>query len=89
MSFSLATRMACMAMRRNQIDGAGGGAVHVYALPMPAKPADAPTSAPLAIVALAVPCGSLTDVDDVALLTLTPVVGFMTLWLGFPAQMRP
>jgi hypothetical protein len=76
MSFSLATRMACMGARRNQMDASGGGAAHVYALPMPAKPEDAPSSSPLAIVALALPCGVISASAGLALLTLTPVVGF-------------
>lgn len=55
MSLSIAARIARLATIRNLIDAEGGGAVHLHAAPRAANTETAPSSAPLAIVALAVP----------------------------------
>lgn len=76
MSLSLSARTARMLAFSNAIDASGGGAVHLYGSNQPDSPEIAAFDAPLAIVALAVPCGGV-DVSDEGLvrLTLTHVSG--------------
>lgn len=55
MTAALATRRAHLLLERDLIDAAGGGAVWLMGGAMAPTPEDAPGSAPLAIVALALP----------------------------------
>jgi hypothetical protein len=75
-SLSLAARQARLSAVGALIDANGGGAAHFYALPMPAKAEDAPMNAPLAIVALATPCGTVgATPQGLATFSLTPAAG--------------
>ena len=72
MTLALATRQRRLGVIRSDIDASGPGALHLHALPV----SEPPASEPLAILALALPCGAL-DVTEAGLarLTLTPVTG--------------
>lgn len=76
MSLSLSARIARMLALRSVMDASGGGALHLYGSDQPALVELPASDAPLAIVALAVPCGEV-DVSDEGMvrLTLTPVSG--------------
>jgi hypothetical protein len=76
MGLSLLARQARLEAIGALIDAQGGGAAHLHALPMPARPEDAPTNPPLAIVALASPCGVVGATPQaLATFTLTPASG--------------
>ncbi len=76
MTLSLVARQARLSAIGRLVDSNGGGAVHLYAAPMPAKPENAPVNAPLAIVALAAVCGFAgATPQGLATFTLTPVTG--------------
>lgn len=76
MSLSLLTRQDRLLALRSRIDANGGGAVHLYAAPTIDSPETAAAAAPLAIVALSVPCGAIgVDLNGLATLAITPAVG--------------
>lgn len=75
MSLSLLVRKARLQVLADRIDAFGGGAVQLYALPMADEPEADPAGPPLAIVALAVPCGYVADALGLATLSLEDVVG--------------
>ena len=70
MSLALATRQKRLTVVRADIDTSGPGALHLHALPV----AEPPTSAPLAVLPLALPCGVMdVDANNFARLSLAPV----------------
>ena len=77
MSLSLPTRQDRLLAIRARIDAHGGGAAHVYALPMAASPESAAEASPLAILVLPVPCGDIGSTPEgLATLTLASAVGY-------------
>ena len=70
MSLSLPTRQDRLLAIRARIDAHGGGAAHVYALPVAASPESAAEASPLAILVLPVPCGDIGSTPE-GLATLT------------------
>ena len=77
MSLSLPTRQDRLLAIRARIDAHGGGAAHVYALPVAASPESAAEASPLAILVLPVPCGDIGSTPEgLAPLTLASAVGY-------------
>ena len=77
MSLSLPTRQDRLLAIRARIDARGGGAAHVYALPVAASPESAAEASPLAILVLPVPCGDIGSTPEgLATLTLASAVGY-------------
>ena len=77
MSLSLPTRQDRLLAIRARIDAHGGGAAHVYALPVAASPESAAEASPLAILVLPVPCGDIGSTPEaLATLTLASAVGY-------------
>ena len=64
MSLSLPTRQDRLLAIRARIDAHGGGAAHVYALPVAASPESAAEASPLAIPVLPVPCGDIGSTPE-------------------------
>ena len=77
MSLSLPTRQDRLLAILARIDAHGGGAAHVYALPVAASPESAAEASPLAILVLPVPCGDIGSTPEgLATLTLASAVGY-------------
>lgn len=85
MSLSLAARRAKLLAVRDSIDAAGGGALHLYGGPQAAAPEEPASTAPLAIIALAVPSMSLHATQ--AQMVLPATVGYAAL-SGVPTWAR-
>ncbi|MBN9411333.1 MAG: hypothetical protein J0H69_19485 [Burkholderiales bacterium] len=71
MTLSLYARRAVLATVRSLVDAGGGGALLFYEGFPPAQPEMPPGGSPCFSIALAVPCGEVSDLDGFALLQLT------------------
>ncbi len=85
MTLALATRRRRLLAVRDDIDAAGGGALHIHGGVPPASPEEAAYAPPLAIVALPVPCMSLHATD--AQMVLSASVGYAARY-GTPTWAR-
>jgi hypothetical protein len=85
MSLSVAARRARLLAVRDAIDAAGGGAVHLYGGTQAGAPEEPASTAPLAIIALAVPSMSLHA--TLAQMVLPATVGYAAL-SGVPTWAR-